>query len=718
VTTSIAPILLGAILTILTAWCLGRLLLRTLAIEFFRLEEDLFAILSGSACLSAIVFAMCSLHLARKGAFTIVSATVFAVAAWRNVVRPAPKRLPRLPPIWSALFLIPFAIYTVLYFFNALAPEMSLDGSTYHLGSVLRWWQDRGFVRYTGSMYAHLSQGLEMLFLFAFSFGRHSSAALVHFAFLVLLPWLILCYGRRFGRAPAFVLGALLVYLSPVVGIAGTSAYNDLAVACTLFGVFYVLQIWDQSRDEHLLWIAGLLAGFAYALRYTAGLAVLFALGFVGWRLARNGRLLWRPLAIVAGCAAVSIVPWMAKNWLWVGNPFSPFLSSIALFPEIKSRWELPLLVSMGGRYVGGLFGPWPLLTPLSVLALRWKAGRRLLAAAIVFGLPVLANNSTRFLLPFAIFAAPALGLALEHSPGILPLVLLLHSLVSWPDAVKFYADPYVWRLTGMPVEAALRRIPEDQWLGSRSREYGMARAVDSTVPAGARVFNLCGVPQAYTNRLLVGSHESAEGESAYKVLLAAMFPGMQPTSEIVFRLPEQRVRAVRVAPTARKDEVWSVSEMRVYRAGAEAPRQPSWRVTAWPNPWEAPWAFDNSDVTEWSTGRAIEPGMYLEVAFDHELPIDSVALQCTPQGRPGLRLDALCGDGRWRTVAAQPEIARRPVPKGLRRAAEEEMKARGFAYLVASRQDEPGTDMRRSTAYWGMTLLHEVGGLCLYRLD
>jgi hypothetical protein len=718
VTASITSILLGAILTILTAWCLGRLLLRTLAIEFFRFEEDLFAILSGSACLSAIVFAMCSLHVARKGAFTIVSAAVFAAAAWRHVLRPAPKKLPSLPRIWWTLFLIPFAIYTVLYFFNALAPEMSPDGSAHHLGDVFRWWQDRGFGRDTGNLYAHLSQGLDMLFLFAFSYGRHSSATLIHFAFLVLLPCLMLCYGRRFGRAPAFVLGASLVYLSPVVGIAGTGAGNDLAVACTLFGLFYILQIWDRSRDEHLLWIAGLLARFACALQYTAGLAVFFALGFVGWRLSRNRLLFWRPIAIVAACAAVSMVPWMAKNWLSVGNPFSPFFNSTALFPTVESRWKLPLLVSMHGAYVGGLFGPWLLLTPLSVLALRWQAGRRLLAAAIVFGLPAVAGNSTRFLLPFAIFAAPALGLALEHSPGVLPLVLLLHSLVSWPDAVKAYADPYVWRLTGVPVDAALRRISEDQWLGSRSREYAMARQVDYLVPAGARVFNLCGVPQAYANRLLVGSHESAEGESVFKVLLAAMVPGMQPTSEIVFRLPEQRARALRVAQTARQDMLWSVSEMRVFHAGDEAPRQPSWRVTAWPNAWEAPWAFDNSDVTEWSTGRAVEPGMYLEVDFDRELPIDSVALQCSPQRTPGLRLDALCADGRWRTVAAQPEIANRPLPKGLRKAAEEEMKARGFAYLVASRQDEPGKDMRSNAAYWGMTLLREVGGLCLYRLD
>jgi hypothetical protein len=38
-------------------------------------------------------------------------------------------------------------------------------------------------------MYAQLSQGIELLFLMAFSFGRHSAAALVHYAFLLALTW-------------------------------------------------------------------------------------------------------------------------------------------------------------------------------------------------------------------------------------------------------------------------------------------------------------------------------------------------------------------------------------------------------------------------------------------------------------------------------------------------------------------------------------------------
>ena len=100
----------------------------------------------------------------------------------------------------------------------------------------------------TSSMYANLPQGMEMLFLFAFSFGKHSAATLVHFAFLCALPWMMLSYGRRFGMVRPFVLGAMLVFLSPVVGATGTSASNDAALACTLFGLFYIAGLEQEPQ--------------------------------------------------------------------------------------------------------------------------------------------------------------------------------------------------------------------------------------------------------------------------------------------------------------------------------------------------------------------------------------------------------------------------------------------------------------------------------------
>ena len=54
---------------------------------------------------------------------------------------------------------------------------------------VARYWREHGFHPIVWNLYASLSEGAEMLFLFAFAFGRHSAASMVHFAFLLALAW-------------------------------------------------------------------------------------------------------------------------------------------------------------------------------------------------------------------------------------------------------------------------------------------------------------------------------------------------------------------------------------------------------------------------------------------------------------------------------------------------------------------------------------------------
>src|SRR5947207_12693092 len=100
-----------------------------------------------------------------------------------------------------------------------------------------------------------------MLFLVAFTFRRHSSAALVQFAFLCTLPLLMVCYGRRFGHPKAALFGAILVYAAPVVAKDGVSAYADVAVATLIFAVFYLLQVWDETTNINILILLGLIAG-------------------------------------------------------------------------------------------------------------------------------------------------------------------------------------------------------------------------------------------------------------------------------------------------------------------------------------------------------------------------------------------------------------------------------------------------------------------------
>ncbi len=378
-------ILFGAGFTIAVSVAAGKLLLRALSVRLYRQEEHALAFVVGAACLSLLTFILCALGAAHRGVFLAVGLGVLGLAFRRGAHRPSGESFPALPIFWSWLFGLVFAIYSVLYFFNAMAPEMSPDGIAYHLGLVSRYLRAHGFERITTNMYANLSQGIEMLFLFAFAFGRHSAAALTHFAFLVALAWSMLCYARRFGFPVAGICGALLVFVSPVVGLDGTVAYNDVATACIIFTAFYLAWIWAaDASNSALLAPLGLVAGFAYAAKYTAFLAVPYVLAIVAWKSFRRGVPIMKPLLLVAGCAAVMIAPWVIKDAMWLHNPVSPFLNQVFPNPYIhvsfekeysatmrhyeglKSNAEIPLEVTVRGGTLGGLVGPVFLLAPLN----------------------------------------------------------------------------------------------------------------------------------------------------------------------------------------------------------------------------------------------------------------------------------------------------------------------------------------------------------------
>ena len=255
-------ILFGALFTVAVATGLGAILLRDAC------EDLAVRFVSGAAILSLLVFGLCSLGLAYPLVFLALGAAILPGAgSARFSLRGAQS-------FAKYLFLSIFAAYFILYFFNAMAPESSPDGSAYHLGLVGRYFREHGFHRNADSIYAMMPGGVEMLFLFAYAFGRHSAAAMVHFAFLLALVWQVFRYGREAGSAVAGGCAAVLVFVSPLVGVDGTSAYNDVALAAVAFTLFHLLHLWEtqrscRPRSGRLLIAIGLVAGFAVATKYT-----------------------------------------------------------------------------------------------------------------------------------------------------------------------------------------------------------------------------------------------------------------------------------------------------------------------------------------------------------------------------------------------------------------------------------------------------------------
>jgi hypothetical protein len=731
----VIPILFGALFTVATAWSLGMLLFRRLALVFHAWEERLLAFLVGSAGLSAILFALSALRWVHRGVLLALGLAIIGYAAYSGAFRFAGKLFPPLPPLWRGVFVAAFVLFTYIGFFNALAPEHSADGMAYHLGEVLKYQHAHGFPRITTDIYSNLSQGIELLYLFAVNFGRYSAATLVHYTFLVVLAFLILSYGKRIGRPEVGVAAAIFTYASPIVLLDASIAYIDVALAAVLFALFYLLQIWDENRDPKMLVPIGILAGFGYAVKYTAFLAVPYAAGFIAWKLWRARKPVLRPVLVVSLLAAVMILPWVVKNWIEVANPVSPLANR--LFPnpyvhisfedswrrylsnyDLTSRWQIPLQVTVRGDHVEGFLGPLFLLTPLALLALRFREGRQLLLAGALFGSAYFSNIGTRFLIPVVPFVTLTLALAVASVPWLLLALLAAHAITCLPLLYGIYCSKDAFRLDRVPVNAALRLQPEEAYL-SQDPEYNVVRMLGAAVPPGAPIFLISQSAQSYLQRELLVGYESASNEVLQDILWTPVARSFQPTRILKFEFSPREVRKLRVVQTATlSGDQWSVAEIRVFNGVGELPRDPVWRLTARPNPWDVQLAFDNSPVTRWRSWEPAAPGMYVEVDFGGLRSASSVVVESSDDtGDAKVKLDAMGVDGQWVTLSDRPMQSKQAIRVSLRLAATAELKARGIQYVVIKPENFGADDFRRYPAAWGMSVAGTVGDVRLYNI-
>jgi len=720
----VAAILFGALFTVATATALGTLLLGKACGDW----PVRFVL--GSGALSFLVFLLAAGGLVYPATFAILGMVAIAACRpWNRWRRAERTRHRAKPSAKNILLFVIVGIYFYIYFLRALAPEVSPDGSTYHLSTTARYLREHGFHRITFDLYASLSQGMEMLFLFAFAFGKHSAAALVHLAFLVALVWQMWIWGVRHAMAWVGICGAALLALSPMVGVDASSAYNDVALAAVAFILFCLLERWAEERTARLLPAIGILAGFGYALKYTGWLGVAYAIGFVAWKSRRA-----RPVAVVAACAFLLVAPWMLKNWLWMHNPLAPFFNSYFPNPyitidfeedfkkyfqlyDLASRWQIPLAATVQGT-LGGVLGPVFLLAPLGLAALRKPLGRQLWLAALVFGANYFSNIGARFLIPPLPFVALAMAMALTTLPGMALALVVLHAVLCWPPMVGKLVPLGSWRLTLTPWRDAFHLRDPERYYRNHLPLYPTCELIERVTPPGSTVFTFKGVPDAYTSRRILLEYESAANQVAARIFQSAAVGTDQPNARLRFTFPARRLRAIRVNQTASGTDVWSINELRILSGGHELPREATWRLTAHPYPWSIQDAFDNSPVTFWRSGQAIHPGMFVQVDFGGMPEADQVVLE-GPTDQYGIRLELEgdTGDGAWQLLADRPIASDGAPYLGFRRAAAEELKRRGIDYILCFQDEAWSEDMRRNRDLWGVEVAGTAGSATLYRL-
>jgi hypothetical protein len=717
--------------------CIGLIVFRRLAIQLERIESFSLAFVVGSACFSQVIFVLASIHLLRASALIAIAPFAAAIALGVNRRNPSSAQLLPIPRLWKWFSALLFGSFAVVYLVNAMAPEMSPDGAAYHLPFVARYLTLHGFERVPWNFYASLSQGIELLFLPAVSLGGHSSAALVHFLFLLDLPLLMICYGRRFGFPIPAIVAAFLVFASPLMGWDGTAAYVDVAAATVLFALFYLLQVWNIGREWSFLIPIGILAGFSYAVKYSAGIAVPYAVGFVSWQLLRRRKPILRSILTVTAIAAVFVLPWMLKNGVQTGNPFAPFANHLFPNPYVHVSFEqeyranlrhyhltnwlsAPWELAVKGERLQGFFGPIFLLMPLALISLRRPAGRRLLLAGIVFALPWMLNISSRFLIPALPPLALALALAMERPSWLLPAVALLHGFLSWYASPVRYFDRYAPHLATLPLRAALRIESEDEYLARSNTGYLIDRMIEGQVPPGDRVFSFEPIPEAWTTREIMAAQDGAESEVVADVLRTALVSRDCPVRTLDFRFSPMPLRRVRAVQTARlPEEMWSVSEFQILQGGKPLAADGSWRLNANPNRWDVALAFDGNLMTRWRSWQDAAPGMFLEADFGKPKLVDEVRLFVSSDALCNhLHLRGAAVDGVWRDLPVLQSAMPVLLQNNPRAEATHELAARGIHYLLVTPTTFGANDFDENAAAWGMRKIAESPGAHLYRLD
>jgi hypothetical protein len=620
------------------------------------------------------------------------------------------------------------AAYGLLYFVNALAPEVLADGITYHLGLPNEYTHLHGFSPRI-DFYRMLPQGMEMLFTVAFAFGRHSAAKLVEFViYLAGIP-LLLRIGRRLGMSDSGALVAVAFYFTaPVIALTGTTSYNDAALVFFTLASFYLLLVWRDTGDHGYLPPAGLLAGFCYAIKFPGIFTVIGAGLFVLWKAPRK-------FLLVAAGAALPLAPWMIRSGVLVHNPFAPLMNNVFRNPwfhvatetelsqGLKSLrqlapaqvpWELAF-----GDHLMGTFGPLLYALPLGLLAIRKPAARLCLAAALLLAVPWYSNTGARFLMPTFVMAALALGMALPRRAAVAAIVLQAVACV--PPLLDAFLPAYQFRLHEFPWRAALRLESEDHYLRQHIREYGVARMTEANTPPEARIFSLIPVADAYLARDVSISWTSAEGDRMADALRTA---GMYPNDwcfDWKASWPLQPLRALRFRMPASYEGEWDIAEALLYSDDIPIFTSPQWTLRAWPNRWETPLAFDHLNLTRWRTWEPIRRGDFFEVDLDHRQLLSAVVLRShTPVYRLILEFYGQDLNGKWRRLTNYSDAVLRP-PQDMRLEASAALRRAGFRYVLAPTRFDGyaklGRQLRDDAPQWGLEPAAETDTAVLLRV-
>jgi len=224
----------------------------------------------------------------------------------------------------------------------ALAPAFVTDALVYHLAVPKAFLEAGGIINLPNNIYSFFPQQMEMLYLFALALGSDSLAQLTGLGIVFLLLISLWHYCKHKGSENYAWLAPLIFLSTPTFFSIASSAYVDLQAAAYVFLAFYAWENGCTRKQNGWFVLMALFAGAAVATKLTSVIILplaLLGLAIHGRSHKNTGQVAGQCLILLLGCLML-LLPWLARNYYFTGNPFAPFFMNI-FGGENGMNWDL-----------------------------------------------------------------------------------------------------------------------------------------------------------------------------------------------------------------------------------------------------------------------------------------------------------------------------------------------------------------------------------------
>ena len=382
-----------------SATLLGRIFVR-------RLKVERFFGLCTSAGIGLGLFSLIILGLGLLGALNRITAALLlimsAAAGLLDLfLSPRTESLRAEHDNWQWLWLIaiPFAALAIVgtnimpaVLWKPIDPH-PYDVMSYHLQVPREWYELGRIAPLKHNVYSFFPFAAEMNYLLAMHLhgGPWAGMYLAQLMSFTYMALAVITIASAMPDSRSGMIAALAMLAVPWTTMLGSIAYNESALLFyeSLAAAWFLRALRLRTNVIRDMAIAGLMAGLAAGVKYTAAPLVLvaFPLAAIGAAMFRAEKNLFKRaligsvVAVIAGMLSFS--PWLIRNTIWTGNPVFPLamrqLGRAHFTPEQVERFEQAHRAPENQRSAAGRLGAFwrEILTD-------WRFGWLLIPLALV----------------------------------------------------------------------------------------------------------------------------------------------------------------------------------------------------------------------------------------------------------------------------------------------------------------------------------------------